>query len=212
MSATTVRAPRAKSSVASRPGANETDRRHARRHRFAFIDGLAENSRASKKRIRPVTSRLSRMRSGDDDDATAFGPRIQVSACAAWAMAPRSARKRRSVSVATSPGKFGRFVAASTAAKMSDGRRPWKRRITVSAEIEILMRLNASASTAAAIGFTVDKYAATIGDDHGSLRSTADAAGRYLAFPGVCGRQHNASRGAAKSAYGRLGDYAQGIR
>ena len=88
---------------------------------------LAENSRDSKKRMRPVTSRLVRMRSGTEEEATAFGPLIQVSAWAAWGIGCSSSRKRRSVSAATVAAKLGgrlRFVVFSTATKMSAVRRP----------------------------------------------------------------------------------------
>jgi len=41
------------------------------------------------------------MRSGAEEEATAFGPLIQVSAWAAWGIGCSSSRKRRSVSAAT---------------------------------------------------------------------------------------------------------------
>ncbi len=48
--------------------------------RLAVRHVAAENRFGSKKRIRSVVSRLTRMRSSDDDDATHFGPRSQDSA------------------------------------------------------------------------------------------------------------------------------------
>jgi hypothetical protein len=53
------------------------------------------------------------MRSGAEEEATAFGPLIQVSAWAAWGIGCSSSRKRRSVSAATVAAKLGgrlRFV------------------------------------------------------------------------------------------------------
>jgi hypothetical protein len=67
------------------------------------------------------------MRSDEEEDATAFGPPIQVSACAACGTARSSARKRRKVSAATFAAKSSgslRLVIRSTAAKISAGRRP----------------------------------------------------------------------------------------
>ena len=69
------------------------------------------------------------MRSNEDDEATHFGPRSQVSACAMCVVARSSARKRRSVALATvaaKPGGSLRPAAISTSANMSAGRRPVK--------------------------------------------------------------------------------------
>ena len=41
---------------------------------------LAENRLGSKNRVKPAVSRLARMRSSGEDDATHFGPRSQLSA------------------------------------------------------------------------------------------------------------------------------------
>src|SRR5258707_6677174 len=89
---------------------------------------LAEN-RKLKNFARPVVSRLARIRSGGEDDATHFGPRSQVSAWAEWGMARTSARRRSTVAAATVLGKFAGSllrVAASIIANMSAGPAPWE--------------------------------------------------------------------------------------
>src|ERR1700751_5720487 len=50
---------------------------------FAFLTSLAQKRLAFKKRISPVHSRVIRMRSRDEDDATHFGPRSHESAYSA---------------------------------------------------------------------------------------------------------------------------------
>src|SRR5260221_7700294 len=85
-----------------------------------FGTSVAENKNL-KNLARPVVSRLARIRSGGEDDATHFGPRSQVSAWAEWGMARTSARRRSTV--AAFAGSLLR-VAASIIANMSAGRRP----------------------------------------------------------------------------------------
>jgi hypothetical protein len=77
------------------------------------------------------------MRSSGDDEATHFGPRNQVSACSTWAVARNSACSRRSVAAASLVPKFDgswRCVADSMSSSMSLGRRPVKKRATISGE------------------------------------------------------------------------------
>src|SRR5260370_12217901 len=77
-----------------------------------FGTSVAENKNL-KNLARPVVSRLARIRSGGEDDATHFGPRSQVSAWAEWGMARTSARSRSTVAAATALGKFpGRLLRA----------------------------------------------------------------------------------------------------
>ncbi len=69
------------------------------------------------------------MRSNEEEEATHFGPRSQVSACAMCLVACSSARKRRRVALATAVAKPAgslRPAAISTSANMSAGRRPVK--------------------------------------------------------------------------------------
>src|SRR5258708_33627598 len=86
-----------------------------------FGTSVAENKNL-KNLARPVVSRLARIRSGGEDDATHFGPRSQVSAWAELGMARTSARRRTTVATASGIVKIAGsllLVAASIIANMS---------------------------------------------------------------------------------------------
>ncbi len=134
---------------------------------------LAEKQRGSKKRIKPVTSRLARTRSGGEDDATAFGPRIQVSACAAGAMG----RQFRAQAVKRLRRNERRKIGRQ---QLSGGRLDGGENVGRPASVEPAHRAGSGqpyADPAEGFGkhrggnwFAVNKHAVTIEDDHWSLR------------------------------------------
>ena len=124
--------------------------------------GFAAGNVARRKQIRleesqkiPVLSRLTRTRSSGAEEATHFGPRSQVRACSTWAVARSSARSRRSVAAANVVAKSGgslHCVAASISASMSVGRRPAKKRATMSGATTKPARVSSVDATSATIG------------------------------------------------------------
>ncbi len=108
-----------------------------------------------------------------DDDATAFGPRTQVSAWATWGSARSSVRNRRRVSSATADAKFGGSflpVAVSIDANISAGAAAVK-------AARHGLRVHRKSGAGQRLGehradnrLAVDKNAIAIEDDHGSLR------------------------------------------
>src|SRR5262249_36512198 len=92
-----------------------------------FATSVAEKKKL-KNLASPVVSRLARIRSGGEEDATHLGPRSHVRAWAAWGVARSSVRRRFTAAIraAAKPAGNLRRVMASIVAIMSAGRRPEK--------------------------------------------------------------------------------------
>ena len=134
---------------------------------------LAENNRGPKNRNKPAISRLARTRSIGDEEATAFGPRIQVSAWATWGSARNWVRNRRNVSIRDGGRESGRQLLAR--GRLDGGKNIGRPATVETARHDVSVHGDTGARErlrqhGAGYRFAVYKYTITIEDDQGPLR------------------------------------------
>lgn len=165
-----------------------------------FATSVAENKKL-KNLASPVVSRLARIRSGGEEDATHFGPRSHVRAWAACGMARSSVRRRFTVAairVAAKPaGNLRRVIASisnhvggAAAGKIAD----YEFRGDRNPRLRELVRSSCGGDL-----LTLDEYTVAIKDDHGSLAPARSLRGRAARMLFHESPLNNKNRGRGKS-------------